>query len=893
MSNYYYNQHQPNHGNPVYGNQTCDESSDQIDGISTRAPGPSVYIPNKIAPSVNLQDEDPSISDPENRGTNQDYNQQNKPINYNNPQNHSYSQNYQNNASQNPNSGPEQHAPNNFNSYYNQGYQRPPPPSNNQFPPPQNIPGYSQGQNGPPQIYGSPGPNYNQGPGYSNTPPNYSYMQNPQNYNRPNPPPPSSINNEDSENPGENSSKKSNDLESQQPLNQAPLNQRSTYQGPPGSDFNQSNNSRNNSNYSQNFQASPNSGYGNFNQPQQGPGFNQGPPRPDFNIGQPGPGFNYGPPRPGFDQGPPRPGFEQGPPRPGFEQGPPRPGFEQGPPRPGFNQGPPRPGFEQGSPRPGFEQGPPRPGFNQGPPRPGFEQGPPRPGFEQGPPRPFSGPGQPGQNFNFGPPMPGNFVPSGPGYGPNNFRPPPSNVQSQNSNSRPSSIIDSKLDHDPKLGTPPVGLSQEMSDQSKKDSDKKKWMNLAAGSALGIGAATAIGAGIYAYKKKNKNSDSESDDEEEPEIENKKKTEAMTEQADYNNHNSNQGYNSQGLGNIHQQPMNQYQNYNPNYNQGYNPNYNQPQNFNPNYSPYPNYPPESNSINNHHKHHSNHINEYNDRSSSGSDGSSSGDSSSDDSNSDNYKKGKKGMKYKKGKNHGKSKYYDSDYEQHSDSSEEKGSDDDHRPPYSYDQNDVRHPNPNKSSVDSDTPYDYPAIYEDADDIVKYGTVVALKHIMTGRFLRSSEEFVSEAGSNQPLAYCESWNIEDDDSWQIMPANRDVPTPGLEVLYGDIIRLKHINTGRFLHSHYHFTCRESGQNEVTIFGGEDYSDENDHWRVERFGNCSRGEIWDRHEIIVLRHVVSGMTLHSHEVFIFDNIQSVTCFGPGEEDNDKWKAYFTTV
>ncbi|KAJ2238085.1 hypothetical protein GGF40_000688 [Coemansia sp. RSA 1286] len=212
-------------------------------------------------------------------------------------------------------------------------------------------------------------------------------------------------------------------------------------------------------------------------------------------------------------------------------------------------------------------------------------------------------------------------------------------------------------------------------------------------------------------------------------------------------------------------------------------------------------------------------------------------------------------------------------------------------PYTYDQNDVRHANPARSSENSPTPREYPQLrHVGNDNTIKMGSIIALKHNMTGRFLHTDRSHSTQTGSNQQLVFGFRWNPDENDWWQVLPANHDVPVPGAIVSYGTQIRLRHLQTGRHLHSHYNYRDPKCGQNEITAYGDQTLSDENDHWVVERWGTGSYGQTWDANDAIVLRHYVSGMTLHSHDIMFSEDVQSVTCFGPGGEENDKWRVKF---
>ncbi|KAJ2402279.1 hypothetical protein GGI23_000827 [Coemansia sp. RSA 2559] len=210
-----------------------------------------------------------------------------------------------------------------------------------------------------------------------------------------------------------------------------------------------------------------------------------------------------------------------------------------------------------------------------------------------------------------------------------------------------------------------------------------------------------------------------------------------------------------------------------------------------------------------------------------------------------------------------------------------------RPPYSYNPNDVRHPDPTRSSENSPTPQTYPELRQSpSDPVIKIGTLIALKHVLTGRFLHSDRSHSTVSGSNQQLVYAHRHNTDENDWWQVLPANHEVPVPGSIVAYGTQIRLRHVQTGRHLHSQYMFQDR-MGNNEVSAYGDQTLSDECDHWVVERWGEGAYNQTWKSTDTVVLRHYVSGMALHSHDVMLRDNVQSVVCTGNGTSENAKWR------
>lgn len=68
--------------------------------------------------------------------------------------------------------------------------------------------------------------------------------------------------------------------------------------------------------------------------------------------------------------------------------------------------------------------------------------------------------------------------------------------------------------------------------------------------------------------------------------------------------------------------------------------------------------------------------------------------------------------------------------------------------------------------------------------------------------------------------------------------------------GDRIRLQHMATKRFLHSH-HFQSPLSGNQEISCYGEDGVGDTGDHWELV----CHSGE-WLRDQPVKLRHVDTG-------------------------------------
>jgi hypothetical protein len=115
-----------------------------------------------------------------------------------------------------------------------------------------------------------------------------------------------------------------------------------------------------------------------------------------------------------------------------------------------------------------------------------------------------------------------------------------------------------------------------------------------------------------------------------------------------------------------------------------------------------------------------------------------------------------------------------------------------------------------------------------------------------------------------------------------------------LLYGDVVKLQHRDTSRWLHSHETTYVHKdsSGQQEVTAFAGDD---ENDYWLVRgphgQPRDHKKGESVRRGDVIRLEHVRTTRNLHSHGVRAprSDKQQEVSCFGNWGNGNsgDNWQ------
>ncbi|KAH9533896.1 hypothetical protein CY35_18G076600 [Sphagnum magellanicum] len=145
--------------------------------------------------------------------------------------------------------------------------------------------------------------------------------------------------------------------------------------------------------------------------------------------------------------------------------------------------------------------------------------------------------------------------------------------------------------------------------------------------------------------------------------------------------------------------------------------------------------------------------------------------------------------------------------------------------------------------------------------VTHGSVIKLQHEHT-KFRLHSHEVPYGSGSGQQ-SVTSFPGVEDANSfWMIQIVHAPSGTnfqQGDAIPNGSIIRLQHVRTRKWLHSHLH-QSPISGNLEVSAFGGDEQSDTGDHWKLEIEGT---GSVWLRDQKVRLRHVDTNAYLHSHD------------------------------
>lgn len=141
--------------------------------------------------------------------------------------------------------------------------------------------------------------------------------------------------------------------------------------------------------------------------------------------------------------------------------------------------------------------------------------------------------------------------------------------------------------------------------------------------------------------------------------------------------------------------------------------------------------------------------------------------------------------------------------------------------------------------------------------ITYGSVLKLMHERT-KFRLHSHDVPYGSGSGQQ-SVTGFPNVDDSNSyWIVRPQPGTSAKQGDTIKSGTIIRLQHMRTRKWLHSHLH-ASPISGNLEVSCFGSDKDSDTGDFWRLFIEGS---GKMWKQDQKIRLQHIDTGGYLHSH-------------------------------
>ncbi|CCE73238.1 Piso0_000267 [Millerozyma farinosa CBS 7064] len=181
--------------------------------------------------------------------------------------------------------------------------------------------------------------------------------------------------------------------------------------------------------------------------------------------------------------------------------------------------------------------------------------------------------------------------------------------------------------------------------------------------------------------------------------------------------------------------------------------------------------------------------------------------------------------------------------------------------------------------------------------VGFGSVVTIRHLETqGGYLHSHNHFYP-TGSNQQQITLYPY-IDSNNDWLVEPYNESIPENDfVPIVHGMKIRLKHVNTGRRLHSHDEKppVSERDWQKEVSCYGFEGFEgDANDDFFVEIVEHKSKkgiaqNEVRALQTVFRLRHVMTGHYLFASHSKLPDwgfDQQEVTAASQGYRPFTHW-------
>ncbi|KAL1315284.1 hypothetical protein AAHE18_16G247100 [Arachis hypogaea] len=171
-------------------------------------------------------------------------------------------------------------------------------------------------------------------------------------------------------------------------------------------------------------------------------------------------------------------------------------------------------------------------------------------------------------------------------------------------------------------------------------------------------------------------------------------------------------------------------------------------------------------------------------------------------------------------------------------------------------------------------------------LVTYGSVLKLMHEKTKCRLHSQDVPYGSGSGQQSVTGIPT--VDDSNSYWIVKPEKGSPVKqGDTIKSGTIIRLQHLGTRKWLHSHMH-ASPISNNLEVSCYGDDSESDKGDNWKLLIEGS---GKNWKQDQKIRLQHLETGGYLHSHDMTYSSRIvggHHEVC-GVGEKNaNNIWLA-----
>ena len=150
--------------------------------------------------------------------------------------------------------------------------------------------------------------------------------------------------------------------------------------------------------------------------------------------------------------------------------------------------------------------------------------------------------------------------------------------------------------------------------------------------------------------------------------------------------------------------------------------------------------------------------------------------------------------------------------------------------------------------------------DDLEEKLTCGSIFKLQHLATNNRLHSHN--VNYASGSRQQSVTGYPSAEDPNSFWIARSGTGLPAcaQGAPLKNGDVIRLQHMATNRFLHSHRHAAPISHSFQEVSAFGDDNgqLSDKGDDWQIDAY-TLAAGEPLNVESKFRLKHVATDTYL----------------------------------
>ena len=175
--------------------------------------------------------------------------------------------------------------------------------------------------------------------------------------------------------------------------------------------------------------------------------------------------------------------------------------------------------------------------------------------------------------------------------------------------------------------------------------------------------------------------------------------------------------------------------------------------------------------------------------------------------------------------------------------------------------------------------------------VTIGSTVKLQNIAYPKMRLHSHSIRYAGGSQQQSVTGRMDTIDSNSHWTVLGALDAVYRRGGLIPCDSIIRLQHLTTKKFLHSHHHASPLSQKQ-EVSAFGDDGLGDSGDHWQLICNRSNDSHPFWLRNDTVSLKHVDTGALLGAtNEIYgsgrVNGQFEIVGLYNEAENQATKWK------